>query len=159
MKLRRTPYFKTGHFRRKFVKISEIEAHSLFENWQVSTKIGENWRKSVKLRRTPYLKTGSPRLRNQLPSRALRIQKISHKLDSENVTATRVNFSRKHFTLSTKETVNDIDQRSQLLVLAFEKVTLPTVETKRNPQKREHENLKMEKGKKAVAGWRRPAKT
>ena len=39
----------------------------------------------------------SPRLRNQLPSRALRIQKISHKLDSENVTATRVNFSRKTF--------------------------------------------------------------
>ena len=100
----------------------------------------------------------SPRLRNQLPSRALRIQKIPHKLDSENVIATRVNFSRKHFTLSTKETVNDIDQRSQLLVLAFEKVTLPTVETKRNPQKREHENLKMEKGKRRWRGGGGPRK-
>jgi hypothetical protein len=74
--MRRTPYLKTGKFRRKLVKISEIEAHSLFENWPFSTKIGENrlnwgalliwklasfdenWRKSVKLRRTPYLKTG-----------------------------------------------------------------------------------------------------
>ena len=63
----------------------------------------------------------------------MRIQKIHHKLDSENVTATRVNFSIKHFTLNTKETVNDIGQRSQLLVLAFEKVTLPTVETKAEP--------------------------
>ena len=26
---------KTGKFRRKFVKISETEAHSFFENWQV----------------------------------------------------------------------------------------------------------------------------
>ena len=76
VKFRRTPYLKTGRFRRKFVKICEIEAHSLFENWQVSTKIGENrwnwgalliwklaifdenWWKLVKLRRTPYLKTG-----------------------------------------------------------------------------------------------------
>ena len=24
-------------------KIGEIEAHSLFENWQLPTKIGENW--------------------------------------------------------------------------------------------------------------------
>ena len=31
-----------SHFRRKLVKICETEAHSLFENWQVSTKIGEN---------------------------------------------------------------------------------------------------------------------
>ena len=106
----------------------------------------------------PPGKISSPRLRNQLPSRALRIQKIPHKLDTENVTATRVNFSRKHFTLSTKETVNDIDQRSQLLVLAFEKVTLPTVETKRNPQKREHENLKMEKGKRRWRGGGGPRK-
>ena len=75
VKLGRTPYLKTDHFRRNFVKIGEIEAHSLFENWQFSTKISENlwnwgalliwklavfeenWWKSVKLRRTPYLKT------------------------------------------------------------------------------------------------------
>ena len=74
-KLRRTPYFKTGQFRRKFVKICEIEAHSLFQNWPVSTKIGENlwnwgalliwkraffdenWWNLLKLRRTPSLKT------------------------------------------------------------------------------------------------------
>ena len=46
VKLRRTPFFKTSHFRRKFVKICEIEAHSLFENWQFSTNICEhlwNW--------------------------------------------------------------------------------------------------------------------
>ena len=55
--------------------------------------------------------------------RALRIQKIYNKLGSENVIATRGNMSIKYFTLSTKETVNDIDQRSQLLVLASEKVT------------------------------------
>ena len=42
VKLRRTPYLKTGKFQRKLVKICEIEAHSFFENWQVSTKIGEN---------------------------------------------------------------------------------------------------------------------
>ena len=34
VKLRRTPYLKTSDFRRKFVKISETKAHSLFENWQ-----------------------------------------------------------------------------------------------------------------------------
>ena len=39
MKLRRTPYLKTCNFRRKFVKIIEIEAHSLFENCPFSTKI------------------------------------------------------------------------------------------------------------------------
>ena len=94
----------------------------------------------------------SPRLRNQLPSRALRIQKIPHKLDTENVTATRVNFSRKHFTLSTKETVNDIDQRSQLLVLAFEKVTLPTVETNAEPAEKRTWKPEDEKKKKAVVG-------
>ena len=32
VKLRRTPYLKTGNFRRKFVKICEIKAHFLFEN-------------------------------------------------------------------------------------------------------------------------------
>ena len=76
VKLRRTPYLKTGKFRRQLMKNGEIEAHSFFENWQVSTKIGENrWNwgallisklasfdenswKSVKLRRTPYFKTG-----------------------------------------------------------------------------------------------------
>ena len=42
VKLRRTPYLKTGKFRRQFVKICEIEAHSLFENLQFSTKISEN---------------------------------------------------------------------------------------------------------------------
>ena len=42
VKLRRTHFLKTGNFRRKLVKIGETEAHSLFENWQVSTKICEN---------------------------------------------------------------------------------------------------------------------
>ena len=32
VKLRRTPFLKTGKFRRKLVKIGEIKAHSLFEN-------------------------------------------------------------------------------------------------------------------------------
>ena len=76
VKLRRTPYLKINNFRRKLVKICEIQAHSLFENWPFSRKItenlwnwgalliwklasfDENWRKSVKLRRAPYLKTG-----------------------------------------------------------------------------------------------------
>ena len=76
VKLGRTPYLKTDNFRRNFVKIGEIEAHSLFENWQVSTKISEhlwnwgalliwklasfddNWWKTVKLRLAPFLKTG-----------------------------------------------------------------------------------------------------
>ena len=31
VKLRRTPFLKTDNFRRKFVKIGEIEAHSFFE--------------------------------------------------------------------------------------------------------------------------------
>jgi hypothetical protein len=76
VKLRPTPFLKTDTFRRKFVKIGEIEAPSFFENWPISTKIcenlwnsgallfwklasfDENWWKSVKLRRTPYFKTG-----------------------------------------------------------------------------------------------------
>ena len=33
---------KAGKFRRKLVKIGETEAHSFFENWQVSTKICES---------------------------------------------------------------------------------------------------------------------
>ena len=32
VKLGRTPYLKTDNFRRNFVKIGEIEAHSFFEN-------------------------------------------------------------------------------------------------------------------------------
>ena len=43
VKLQRTPYSKIDHFRRKLVKIGEIEAHSFFEHWQFSTKISENW--------------------------------------------------------------------------------------------------------------------
>ena len=38
MKLRRAPYLKTGKFRRKIVKIGEIEAHPLFENEIFSRK-------------------------------------------------------------------------------------------------------------------------
>ena len=61
MKLRRNPFLKTGKFRRKLVEIGEIEAHSLFKNWQFSTKICvkinetearslfENWQVSTKI--------------------------------------------------------------------------------------------------------------
>ena len=41
VKLRRTPYLKTGKFRRKLVKICEIEAHSLFEYWQLWAAIAQ----------------------------------------------------------------------------------------------------------------------
>ena len=84
--------------------------------------------------------------------RALRIQKIYNKLGSENVIATSGNMSTKYFTLSTKETVNDIDQRSQFLVLAFEKVTLPTVETNAEPAEKRTWKPEDEKKKKAVVG-------
>ena len=40
--LRRTPHSKTYNFRRKVVNICEIEAHSLFKNWQFPTKFREN---------------------------------------------------------------------------------------------------------------------
>ena len=77
VKLRRTPYLKINNFRRKLVKICEIEAYSLFENWPFSRNIGENrwnwgalliwklaifdenWWNLLKLRRTPSLKTGN----------------------------------------------------------------------------------------------------
>ena len=57
MKLGRTPYLKTNHFRRKLMKNCEIQAHSLFENWPFSRKIGEigahslfeNWQVSTKI--------------------------------------------------------------------------------------------------------------
>ena len=48
MKLRRAPYLKTGKFRRKLVKICEIEAHSSFENWQLWAAIAQALRASHK---------------------------------------------------------------------------------------------------------------